>query len=449
MEELWNQALYGVQNELSDHAFNTWIRPLHVRSAENDCFLVEAPNKFFRDRVEGAYAGLIRSKLRLVSRSETADISFVVSEAKPKEPFPLRELSRAKKEITKQEPEAALPDGLSQKYTFASFVVGQSSQFAHAAAQAVAQNPAQTYNPLFLYGGVGLGKTHLLCAIGNEAARLRPGSRVVYRTAERFMNEFINTIRYEKTLEFRTRFRETCDILLIDDAQFFGGKERTQEEFFHTFNTLYEAGKQIVLTSDKFPKEIPGLDERLRSRFEMGLLCDIQPPDVETRVAILKKKAEVDRVSLPDDVAFFLASQIKSNVRVLEGSLVRLAAFSSISGRSIDLDFAKEIFGSLRPDDRSVPIDLIQRRVAEFFNLNPSDLKSARRHRVVALPRQVAMYLSRKLTRASFPELGQQFGGKDHTTVMHAVSKIEKLLESDSPLRKTVENIEQTLHNEL
>jgi chromosomal replication initiator protein len=447
METIWNETLDHLKSEVSDHAFNTWLRPINFRTTEDDRVILEVPNTFYRERIQQAYADLIRTKLRLVSHSETVDVSFVTPSKAPA-PSLLRDISKAKKEIHRQERVPSEVDGLSPRYTFDSFVVGNSNQFAHAAALAVGQAPGKTYNPLFIYGGVGLGKTHILGAIGNYAAENLPGCRVVYRAAERFMNELINAIRYQKMPDFRARYRQGCDILLIDDIQFLGGKERTQEEFFHTFNALYEANKQIVLTSDRYPNEIPDLDERLRSRFQCGLLADIQAPDVETRVAILKKKAARDQVDLPDPVAFLLASRIKSNVRVLEGALIRLAAFASISRRPITLELTQEVFGTLAPEDKSLSIDAIQKRVAEFFNLGVADLKSARRHKVVALPRQIAMYLGRKLTHASFPELGARFGGKDHTTVMHAVSKIERLLGEDSPLRNTVATIEQTLQND-
>jgi chromosomal replication initiator protein len=449
MEGIWNRTLTHLKSELSDHNYETWVRPLHLRGVENDHYILEVPNNFYRDRLEQNYADVIRDNLRSVAQNSLVDVSFVVPEGKSAEPALLRDLSRAKKELTRSAKASPEVDGLNGRYTFDTFVVGSSNQFAHAASQAVGQDPGRTYNPLFIYGGVGLGKTHLLCAIGNFVSASRPGARVVYRSGERFMNELINAIRYEKMPEFRARYRQSCEVLLIDDVQFIAGKERTQEEFFHTFNALHEANKQIVLTSDQYPKDISGLDERLRSRFQSGLLADIQPPDVETRIAILKKKAARDGVELPDDAALFIASRIKSNIRVLEGALIRLAAFASISNRAIDLPFTQEVFGSVAPSEHSLSVETIQKRVADFFNLNLSDLRSARRHKVVALPRQVAMYLGRKLTQASFPELGDKFGGKDHTTVMHAVSKIEKLLIEDSPLRNTISTIEQSLQNDL
>ncbi|HLG20714.1 MAG TPA: chromosomal replication initiator protein DnaA [Bdellovibrionota bacterium] len=444
MKTIWDQALSQLQSELPPHAFNTWLRPLRLRDSEAAHIVVEVPNAFYRDRLRFDYGPILRNKLREFSQLESLDVEFVVVPG-TQETSLIQDLGRTQEAIRKRPKENGEGDRPNARYTFGSFVVGNSNQFAHAAAQAVAGAPGETYNPLFIYGGVGLGKTHLLCAVGNEILSSRPRARVLYRTAERFMNELINAIRYEKTPEFRSRYRESCDVLLIDDTQFFAGKERTQEEFFHTFNALHEANKQIVLTSDKYPKEIPDLDERLRSRFEWGLFADIQPPDVETRVAILKKKAEAEKLDLPDDAALYLATQIKSNVRVLEGALIRLAAFSSISGRPITMELTQEVFSTLAPENAAITVDAIQKRVADFFNLNISDLRSSRRHKVVAFPRQVAMYLGRKLTSSSYPELGTKFGGKDHTTVMHAVSKIERLLGEDSPLRTTIASIEKSL----
>ncbi len=444
IKEVWSRTLSDLREEVSDHSFNTWLKPIHLKGFQDDQIFLQVPNNFYRDRIQHTYADKIRKNFeRHFCRKP--DISFVVSKERKESSSLLKDIRETQKVLDKPSPPKSEIDGMNLKHTFDTFVVGAGNQFAHAAAQAVAQAPGETYNPLFIYGGVGLGKTHLLCAVGDQIAKARPGSRVVYRTAERFMNDLINSIRYEKTLEFRSRYRESCDVLLVDDIQFLAGKERTQEEFFHTFNALHEANKQIVLTSDRFPKEIPDLDERLRSRFQSGLFCDIQPPDVETRVAILKKRAESESLVLPDDVALFLAKKVKSNIRVLEGAFIRLTAFASISRRPITLELTEEVFGSLAPEESRITIEAIQKRVAEFFNLNVADLKSSRRHKVVALPRQIAMYLSRKLTQASFPELGSRFGGKDHTTVMHAVQKVERLLDDDSPLRNSVSTIEKTL----
>ena len=329
------------------------------------------------------------------------------------------------------------------RYTFDTFVVGSSNQFAQAACQAVAELPSRAYNPLFIYGGVGLGKTHLLHAVGHQSGRLFPGMVVVYLSSEHFTNELISAIRYDRTDAFRARYR-TIDLLLIDDIQFIAGKERTQEEFFHTFNDLYESRKQLVLSSDSSPKHIPELEERLRSRFEWGLIADIQPPDFETRVAILKKKADLNQVRLADDVAYLIATRVKSNIRELEGSLTRMIAFCAMTGREMSVDLAQEALSDLWGEEEKIlTIELIQREVSKLFGVALSDLKAKDRTKAVALPRQIAMYLARQLTHASLADVGRAFGGKDHTTVLHAVSKIQTLLREDPKLRTSVDSLVQ------
>src|SRR5262245_46613304 len=337
-------------------------------------------------------------------------------------------------------------EGLSPRYTFDTFVVGSANQFAQAACQAVAELPSRAYNPLFIYGGVGLGKTHLLHAVGHQSLKLFPGMRVVYLSSERFTNELINAIRYDRTAEFRGRYR-TIDLLLIDDIQFISGKERTQEEFFHTFNDLYESRKQIIVSSDCSPKDIPEIEERLRSRFEWGLIADIQAPDFETRVAILKKKAALERVLLPDDVAYLIAGRVKSNIRELEGSLTRMIAFCALTGREMTVDLAQEVLLDLwGEDEKIITIEQIQRRACDFFGLKISDLKAKTRTKAIAFPRQVAMYLARQMTHSSLSEIGRAFGGKDHTTVLHAVDKIQTLLQEDPKLRKTIDSLIQSIN---
>ncbi len=329
------------------------------------------------------------------------------------------------------------------RYTFDTFVVGSSNQFAQAACQAVAELPSRAYNPLFIYGGVGLGKTHLLHAVGHQSGRLFPGMVVAYLSSEHFTNELISAIRYDRTDAFRARYR-TIDLLLIDDIQFIAGKERTQEEFFHTFNDLYESRKQLVLSSDSSPKHIPELEERLRSRFEWGLIADIQPPDFETRVAILKKKADLNRVRLADDVAYLIATRVKSNIRELEGSLTRMIAFCAMTGREMSVDLAQEALSDLWGEEEKIlTIERIQREVSKLFGVALSDLKAKDRTKAVALPRQIAMYLARQLTHASLADVGRAFGGKDHTTVLHAVSKIQTLLQEDPKLRTSVDTLVQ------
>jgi chromosomal replication initiator protein len=412
----------------------SWLRPCRLVALDGDHLRVGAPNVFSRNWLTEHYHDALQSAAREVIGGEPR-VTIVVDEraqtpldpassAAPPRPSPVRS-----------------PEGLNPRYTFETFVVGSSNQFAQAACQAVAELPSRAYNPLFIYGGVGLGKTHLLHAVGHQTARLFPGMSVLYISSERFTNELINAIRYDRMGEFRGRYR-TMDLLLIDDIQFISGKERTQEEFFHTFNDLYESRKQIVVSSDCSPKDIPDIDERLRSRFEWGLIADIQPPDFETRVAILKKKAAVERVLLPDDVAYLIAGRIRSNIRELEGSLTRMIAFCSFSGRDLSTELAHEVLGDLwGKEEKVITIDQIQKKVAESFSVSVSDLKAKTRTKAVALPRQIAMYVARQLTHASLAEIGRAFGGKDHTTVLHAVDKVQSLLPDDAKLRKTVEGL--------
>jgi len=337
-------------------------------------------------------------------------------------------------------------EGLNVRYTFDSFVVGASNQFAQAACQAAAERPALAYNPLFIYGGVGLGKTHLLHAVGHQAIRLFSGMTIVYLSSERFTNELINAIRYDRTAEFRTRYR-TVDLLLIDDIQFIAGKERTQAEFFHTFNDLYESRKQIIVSSDCSPKGIPEIEERLRSRFEWGLIADIQPSDFATRVAILKKKAALERVRLPDDVADLIAGRIRTNIRELEGSLTRMIAFCALTRREMSVDLAHEVLADLwGEEEKIITIEQVRQAVCNFYRVTLSDLQAKNRTQAVAFPRQVAMYLARHLTHASLADVGRAFGGRDHTTVLHAVGKIHALMKGDSRFRTTVEGLIQDIH---
>jgi chromosomal replication initiator protein len=375
-----------------------------------------------------------------VSDGELRDITLTLPSAAQQELFP------TPAPPPKPGRAAVRRSALLPKYTFDSFVVGASNQFAHAASKAVANQPGDHYNPLFIYGGVGLGKTHLVNAIGHQVLDRNEDARVVYLSSESFMNELIAALRRDRMDEFKSRFRRV-DVLIVDDVQFLAGRERTQEEFFHTFNSLYDGHRQIVLTSDKFPKEIPDLEERLRNRFEWGLIADIQPPDVETRVAILEKKAEIEGIDMPQEVAIFLATNIDSNVRELEGSLTRVGAFASLNKCPITVDFAREVLQSVLRDraDRAVTIETIQKAVCEFFRIRPTDLRSKKRTRTVALPRQVAMYLCRRHTDASFPVIGDRFGGRDHSTVIHAAQVVERRLRDDPAFRATVERLERLL----
>jgi chromosomal replication initiator protein len=414
----------------------SWVRPCRLVAFEGDHLKIAAPNPFSRNWLLEHHLPVLKAAAQDCVGGDPR-ISIEVDEALD---------TRPREQAIFPGPTPVAPgtlEGLNPRYTFDSFVVGSSNQFAQAACQAVAELPSRAYNPLFIYGGVGLGKTHLLHAVGHQSAKLFPGLTVVYLSSERFTNELINAIRYDRTAEFRTRYR-TIDLLLIDDIQFISGKERTQEEFFHTFNDLYESRKQIIVSSDCPPKDIPEIEERLRSRFEWGLIADIQPPDFETRVAILKKKAALERIQLPDDVAYLIAGRVKSNIRELEGSLTRMIAFCAITGREMSVDLAQEVLANLwGEEEKIITIEQVQRKVCELFGLKTSDLKAKTRTKTIAFPRQVAMYLARQLTHASLAEVGRAFGGKDHTTVLHAVDKIRTLLNDDPKLRRTIDTLIQ------
>jgi chromosomal replication initiator protein len=447
MEKVWLQAQANIEKVLTPQTYKTWIEPILYSEAKNDLIILEVPNKFIKEWLKDNYLAMIRESITAITdRPFQVEIKINPkhikerTEAVEEKPAP----EKKNKEKTRSE---EFKSNLNPKYTFENFVCGSSNQFAHAASQAVASNPASSYNPLFIYGGVGLGKTHLLVAIGNEIAQKNKNARVCYYTSEKFMNELINSLRYQKMDQFKAKFR-SMDVLLIDDIQFIAGKDRTQEEFFHTFNALYESHKQIVITSDKFPKDIPGLEERLRSRFEWGLIADIQAPDIETKIAILKKKAELDRIDLPDEVALFLASSSTTNIRELEGMLIRLGAFSSLTGSEITLTMARDVLKDIIVDKtRDVTIEMIQKCVAEHFRIKLSELKSDKRLKTIVIPRQIAIYLSRELTKSSFPEIGEKFGGKDHSTIIHSVKKIEKLLSQDSELKSTLDTLKKNLFN--
>ena len=440
MSEQWAQALSEIKQQIGAQNFETWIAPVRFLSRNKNEVLLEVPNKFFRDWLTEHYVAKLEAALSSFARSSVR-VTFQVDEKASK---PGQSERPAKKdERERDKPQRA--NNLVAKYTFENFVIGASNQFAHAACVAVANQPGDNYNPLFIYGGVGLGKTHLVNAIGHHAAAQRPGLKVVYLSSESFMNELIASLRRDKMDEFKRKFRNV-DILILDDVQFIAGKERTQEEFFHTFNSLYESHKQIVITSDKFPKEIPGIEDRLRNRFEWGLIADIQPPDMETRVAILQKKAEVESVQLPHDVAIFLASNIDSNVRELEGSLTRLGAFASLTKATITIDLAKDVLrNTLNGAKREITVENIQKTICDYFNIKLGDLKAKRRTQNIALPRQVAMYLCRKHTETSFPAIGDKFGGRDHSTVIHASRTIERKIKEDPNMQSTIEKLERNL----
>ena len=443
MEELWSKVTDTLKERVGQQNFDIWIKPIHFISMEGDSVELDVPNRFFKEWINEHYSRQIKDVFSFLTQ-KPCHLQFSIRNEKLNE----TDIIYSSQKNDGLQDTHSIPTVFSPKYTFDHFVVGASNQFANAACLAVANLPGKNYNPLFIYGGVGLGKTHLLHAIGNHIIqhRILPEvRRICNLSSEEFTNELINSLRYEKMDEFRNKFRR-MDILLIDDIQFIAGKERTQAEFFHTFNSLYEARKQIVVTSDKFPKDIPNFEERLRSRFEWGLIADIQPPDIETKVAILRKKAENEDIPLPNDVAFFLASQIDSNVRVLEGSLIRIGAFASLTETSIDIQMAKEVLKNIiKPKEEFVSIDLIQKTVAPFFNLKPLDLKAKRKHKGYVLPRQIAIYLCRKLTNSSLIEIGEKFGGKDHSTVLHSIKKVEEKILKEVSFKEMVENIQSRI----
>lgn len=449
--EIFSKVLDSLKTKVSDFNFKNWFQSLSWEWGENEQVLIKVPSKFIRDWIQDHYLELI--KFELFRHTETEHkIIFKVDRHGLKnnlELFPSDQKKIAEKKLqpTKpQVPAAAKLLGFNPQYSFENFVVGNSNQLVHAACRAVAGQPAKSYNPLFIYGGVGLGKTHLINSIGIELLKQNPDWKIVYVTGEQFTNEVINAIRYDKTFELRKKYRENCDVLLIDDIQFIAGKERTMEEFFHTFNSLYEARKQIILTSDKLPKDTPSFEERLRSRFSWGLLADIQSPDYETRIAILQRKAEQENITVPTEVYEFIAENVNTNVRDLEGALIRAIAFASLSKVAVSLDLTKEVLQNIfNLKENKTTLEGIQSRVSDFYSIRISDLKSKRRHKNLAVPRQIAMYLCKIHLGLSFPEIGNKFGGKDHTTVMHAVSKIKRCLGTDATIQTDVLELEKIL----
>ena len=440
MNDLWDSILRNLESKLDSKELKTWFAPTrqvgYEEAAGGRVLKVEVPNRVFVDWIEARH-GVALGRAATEAGYPSIDIRFEppASPAPPPVSTP-REIP-------------VLPAGgprgivLNPRYTFDTFVVGPSNQFAHAAARAVGETPSRSYNPLFLYGGVGLGKTHLMHAIAHEVLRRAPDTKVHYLSAERFLNELINALRFEKMHEFKSRYRE-LDVLLMDDIQFIAGKDSTQEEFFHTFNALHDAQKQIVVTSDALPKEIPTLEERLRSRFEWGLIADVQPPDLEMKVAIIRKKAAAEKMEIPNDVALFIAGTVKSNIRELEGRLNRVLAFSSLTGKPLSVELARETLKDIvgTEENRAVPSDIIK-TVAAHYGLRVSDMKAKSNAKPIAFPRQVAMYMCRKLTGLSFPEIGRIFNDKHHSTVMHSVEKIERLIEDDQNFRKVIDGFLQ------
>lgn len=446
MKHIWHDALLKIEGVLTPQAYRSWIEPIRFVDSDGSLFILEVPSEFHKNEIKNRYIALIHDVVAGLT-NDNFDIEIQVSESvtettndPPAESSSLKDTLPLEKLKT-----SGFSTSLNARYTFDTFVCGTSNEFAYAASQAVAESPASRYNPLFLYGGTGLGKTHLMVAIGNQILSDNPAANICYYTSETFMNEMINCIRHKKMEEFRSKFRKT-DLLLIDDIQFMAGREATEVEFFHTFNALYESHKQIVITSDKFPKDIPGLEERLRSRFEWGLIADIQPPDVETKVAILKKKAAINKIELPDDVALLIGSSNASNVREIEGMLIRIGAYASLTKNKINLAMAKDILKDIIVDkSKEITIDSIQKHVADHFKLKVADLKSEKRFKNFVIPRQIAIFLSRELTKASFPEIGEKFGGKDHSTVIYAVKKMTNLMADEPEISDSYEVIKRKL----
>ena len=441
IEDLWASTLESIKEKVSKPSYDTWLKNTNADSIVDDTLIVSAPNEFARDWLESRYTNLI------------SDALFEVTGAKLKTKFVIPESENTQDDISqkaknvptiKQQENGESPKTmLNDKYTFNTFVIGSGNRFAHAASLAVAEAPAKAYNPLFIYGGVGLGKTHLMHAIGHYVLDHNPSAKVVYLSSEKFTNEFINSIRDNKAVNFRNKYRNV-DVLLI-----LAGKEQTQEEFFHTFNTLHEESKQIIISSDRPPKEIPTLEDRLRSRFEWGLITDITPPDLETRIAILRKKAKAEGLDIPNEVMLYIANQIDTNIRELEGALIRVVAYSSLINKDINASLAAEALKDIIPSSRPkvITIAAIQEVIAEKYNIRLDEFAAKKRTKSIAFPRQIAMYLSRELTDFSLPKIGEEFGGRDHTTVIHAHEKISKLISQDELLHRDIEDIKEQLKN--
>ncbi len=432
---IWNQALGELEQKVSRPSFETWLKDTEPLALEQNRLTVSVPTDFVKEWLENRYSQLILDVLRDLS-GEDLTVRFVVGSADPS-PLPIRPISIN---------EDIVSTSLNPRYTFESFVIGNSNRFAHAAALAVAEAPAKAYNPLFIYGGVGLGKTHLINAIGHFVLKHYPDLRVVYLSTEKFTNDFINSIRDNRTVDFRNRYRN-IDVLLIDDIQFLAGKEQTQEEFFHTFNALHENNKQIVISSDRQPKEIPTLEDRLRSRFEWGLITDIQAPDLETRAAILRKKAASENIDIPNEAIMLIADKITTNIRELEGALIRIKAYSRMTQQQIDEELIEKALKDILPESNQTTLttEKIQRVVAGYFGLRVEDMKAKKRTKALSHPRQIAMFLCREMTDLSLPKIGDEFGGRDHTTVMHAQEKITSDMQSNPQVYREVEAIKKIL----
>ena len=459
LEHIWNQTLHEIKDKLSNPSFKTWFsntKPVDLK--DDNILMIEVPNDFIKDWIETRYNQLITDVIQNLTDSNLKcrfyteeELKELLEDENEDDSKKVDANNEEKKEKTRNqnEEEYNINTNLNPKYSFDSFVVGNGNRFAHAAALAVAEAPAKAYNPLFLYGDVGLGKTHLMQAIAHYILKHNPDNKVVYVSSETFTNELINAIKDDRTASFRNKYRN-IDILLVDDIQFLANKERTQEEFFHTFNSLHEANRQLIISSDRPPKEIPTLEERLRSRFEWGLITDIQKPDLETRIAILRKKADMENLKVPNEVIIYIANNIQSNIRELEGALIKVIAYSSLVDKDIDTDLAEKALKDLiveNKEPREVNIELIKDVVVDYYNLKNEDMTSKKRTQKIAFPRQIAMYLSRELTDLSLPHIGEEFGGRDHTTVIHAYNKIEEKIEEDNKFSNVIDKIISRINN--
>ncbi|TDQ38340.1 chromosomal replication initiator protein DnaA [Aureibacillus halotolerans] len=440
--ELWDKTLEEIKKKVSKPSYETWLKQTKAYELEQSTLIVTVPNDFARDWLEDKYTSLVSQTVEDIT-GDALDVRFIIPKVQVDEAHEQKTAPAVKASVNADETPQSM---LNTKYTFDTFVIGSGNRFAHAASLAVAEAPANAYNPLFVYGGVGLGKTHLMHAIGHYVQDHNPQAKVVYLSTEKFTNEFINAIRDNRGVDFRNKYR-SVDVLLIDDIQFLAGKEQTQEEFFHTFNALHEESKQIVISSDRPPKEIPTLEDRLRSRFEWGLITDITPPDLETRIAILRKKAKAEGLDIPNEVMLYIANQIDTNIRELEGALIRVVAYSSLINSDINANLAAEALKSIIPNQKAkvVTIHDIQSTIGREYNIKLEDFKAKKRTKSIAFPRQIAMFLSRELTDFSLPKIGEEFGGRDHTTVIHAHEKISTLLQTDKELQAKLDSIREQL----
>lgn len=442
-EELWNEVLEIVKEDTNQVSFNTWFKPLKIVAYKNNTIYLETADEFIKNTLQKRHYNFLKNAFTYVLKKDT-ELIFTI----PGENIDENSKKDAVNSSSGEDSDNSNNDRkLNPKYRFDNFIIGNSNRFAHAASLAVAEAPSTAYNPLFLYGGVGLGKTHLMHAIGHYILDNNPDAYVLYVTSEKFTNDLINSIKDGTNEEFRNTYRK-ADVLLVDDIQFIAGKESTQEEFFHTFNALHEANKQIIVSSDNPPSEIPTLEDRLRSRFEWGLIADIQPPDYETRIAILRKKAEAENYNVPDDVIQYIAQNIQSNIRKLEGALIRIYAYASLTNKKeVTLELAQEALKHLISNNKKVTLDDIKEIVSNYYNISPDELVSKRKTKNIAYPRQVAMYISRKLTDMSLPKLGEEFGGRDHSTVLHAYNKVEEDIENSQEVKKNIEDIISMLNS--